>query len=304
MNNPDGVSMFVTAQDGLKLHVRGYGPRTATALPVVCLAGLTRTAADFHALAVALASDGERPRRVLALDSRGRGQSDYDANPDNYAVPVELNDAITVMTACETAPAVLIGTSRGGLLTMALAAARPAMIAGVVLNDIGPEIDIQGLMRIKGTVGRLPELRSYAEGAEILRRAYAAHFPRLTAQDWEAWARRGWKSQRSALEGERLVPNYDAKLARTLADIDPERPIPPLWPQFDALAAVPMMVVRGANSDLLSAATVAAMRARRSEMTVLEIPDQGHTPLLSEPDTIARIAAFVAQCDAKRKAHV
>ena len=299
MDNPDGVSLFVTAQDGLKLHVRDYGPRAATALPVVCLAGLTRTAVDFHALAVALANDGARPRRVLALDSRGRGKSDYDANPDNYAVTVELNDVITVITACETAPAVLIGTSRGGLLAMALAAARPAMIAGVVLNDIGPEIDIQGLMRIKGTVGRLPDLRSYAEGAEILRRAYAAHFPRLTAPDWEAWARRSWTS-RSSAQGERLVPNYDAKLARTLADIDPERPIPPLWPQFDALAAVPLMVVRGVNSDILSAATLAAMRARRSEMTVLEIPDQGHTPLLSEPDTIARIADFVAGCDAGR----
>ncbi|HEY4921864.1 MAG TPA: alpha/beta hydrolase [Xanthobacteraceae bacterium] len=287
---------YVTAQDGLRLHVREYGARTAPAPPVVCLPGLARTTADFDPLAAALAGDADRPRRVLALDYRGRGLSDYDPDPDRYSIAIELEDVVTVLTACAVASVVLVGTSRGGLIAMALAAVRPTAIAGVILNDIGPVIEPQGLMRIKGYVGKLAQPRSFAEGADILHRLFGAQFPRLSDADWLASAQRSWREQ----DG-RLVVTYDPRLARVLATVDPEHPLPPLWPQFDALAEVPMMVIRGANSDILSAATLAAMRARRGETmretTVMEIPDQGHAPLLAEPETIARIAAFIAECD-------
>ena len=287
---------YVTAQDGLRLHVREYGACTAPALPVVCLPGLARTTADFDPLAAALAGDAEHPRRVLALDYRGRGLSDYDPDPDRYSIAIELEDVVTVLTACAAASVVLVATSRGGLIAMALAAVRPTAIAGVVLNDIGPVIEPQGLMRIKGYVGKLAQPRSFAEGADILHRLFGAQFPRLSDADWLASAQRSWREQ----DG-RLVVTYDPRLARVLATVDPEHPLPPLWPQFDALAEVPMMVIRGANSDILSAATLAAMRARRGETmretTVMEIPDQGHAPLLAEPETIARIAAFIAECD-------
>ncbi len=285
--------VYVTAQDGLRLHVREYGERTAPGLPVVCLPGLARTTADFDALAAALAAARDRPRRVLALDSRGRGLSDYDRNPANYAIPVELDDLLAVLTARAVAQAVFVGTSRGGLLTMALAAVRPAAIAGAVLNDIGPVIEPQGLMRIKSYVGKLPQPRSFEEGADILRRLFNGQFPKLTEAEWLASAQRTWRQQQG-----RLVLTYDPRLARALAEVDPANPLPPLWPQFDALGRVPVMVIRGALSDILSPATVAAMQARRSDLTVLEIPDQGHAPLLAEPETIGRIAAFVAKCEA------
>jgi pimeloyl-ACP methyl ester carboxylesterase len=284
---------IVTARDGLRLHVREHGARTAPGLPVVCLPGLARTTADFDTLASALAGDAKRPRRVLALDYRGRGLSDHDPNPDNYAIPVELDDVLSVLTARAVASAVFVGTSRGGLIVMALAAVRPGIIAGAVLNDIGPVLDIQGLMRIKGYVGKLPQPRTLEDGAEIQRRLFAAQFTRLGDADWLASARRTWREQ----DG-RLVLTYDPQLAHTLAAVDPDHPLPPLWPQFDALAQVTMMVIRGANSDLLSAATVEAMRTRRREMTTLVVPDQGHAPLLAEAETIARIAEFVAQCEA------
>jgi pimeloyl-ACP methyl ester carboxylesterase len=288
-----GVSdHFVTARDGLRLHVREHGERTAPGLPVVCLPGLARTTADFDTLASALAGDARRPRRVLAVDYRGRGLSDHDPKPDNYAIPVELDDVLSVLTARAVASAVFVGTSRGGLLVMALAAVRPGIIAGAVINDIGPVIDIGGLMRIKGYVGKLPQPRTLEEGAEIQRRLFAAQFTRLGDADWLAAARRTWREQ----DG-RLVLTYDPQLAHTLAAVDTDHPLPPLWAQFDALAQVPMMVIRGANSDLLSAATVEAMRARRREMTTLVVPDQGHAPLLAEAETIARIAEFVAQCE-------
>jgi pimeloyl-ACP methyl ester carboxylesterase len=286
------TSVFISAPDGLKLHVRCYGKRSAQALPVVCLPGLARTAGDFETLAVALAQGPTTPRRVIALDYRGRGQSDYDRDPANYSFQVELADVLAVLTALDCQPAVIVGTSRGGILAMLMAALRPSVIAGVVLNDIGPVIEPQGLMRIKGYVGKLPQPRSYGEGAEILRRLFDAQFPKLTAEDWLASAHRAFKD----VNGE-LVPDYDVALAKTLEGVDFEKPLPPLWPQFDALKNVPVMVIRGANSDLLSQATVDAMRARRAALETLEVPDQGHTPLLVETDVIARIADFVARCE-------
>jgi pimeloyl-ACP methyl ester carboxylesterase len=286
------TSTFLSAPDGLKLHVRCHGRRGAAALPVVCLPGLARTADDFDVLAEALASDAARPRRVIALDYRGRGQSEYDRDPANYSFQVELADVLAVVAALDAAPAIYVGTSRGGILAMLLAAVRPTAIAGVVLNDIGPVIEPRGLMRIKGYVGKLPQPRTFEEGAEILRRLFDAQFPKLGPADWLSSAHRTFRLANGA-----LVPTYDVNLAKTLEGIDFEKPFPPLWPQFDALAHVPVMVIRGENSDILSAATVEAMRARRAALETIEVPDQGHTPLLAEADVIARIAAFAGQCD-------
>jgi len=186
-----------------------------------------------------------------------------------------------------------VGTSRGGLLAMALATQRPGAVAGAVLNDIGPVIASPGLMRIKGYVGKLPEPRTFEEGADILRRMAGGQFPNLGAAAWLAAAKRGWREQNG-----RLIPTHDPALAHNLAAINPDRPIPTMWPQFEALARVPVMVIRGANSDVLSSDTVEAMKTRRPEMDVLVVPDQGHAPLLAEPDIIARIKQFANKCEA------
>ncbi len=156
------TSTFITVQDGLKLHVRCYGARAAAALPVVCLPGLARTAADFENLGVALAADRKAPRWVIALDSRGRGKSDYDRKA-NYTLQIELVDLMAVLTALGIDKAAFVGTSRGGILIMLLAAARPTVIARCVLNDIGPVIEAKGLMRIRSYVGRLPQPASFHE---------------------------------------------------------------------------------------------------------------------------------------------
>ena len=285
------TSTFVSARDGLKLHARCYGRRSTPALPVVAFPAWparrpisTRSAKRWRATP-------RSPRRVIALDYRGRGQSEYDRDPANYNFQVELADVLAVIAALDAARAIFVGTSRGGILTMLLAAVRPTAIAGCVLNDIGPVIEPKGLIRIKGYVGKLPQPRSFEEGAEILRRLFDAQFPKLGPADWLANAHRTFRQENGA-----LVPTYDVRLAETLEGVDFEKPFPPLWAQFDALGHMPMMVIRGANSDILSPATVEAMRARRSALETVEVPDQGHAPLLAEPDTIARIADFIAHC--------
>jgi pimeloyl-ACP methyl ester carboxylesterase len=276
--------------DRLKLHVRSYGSRTS-AVPIVCLPGLARTASDFHSLAAALSTDPAQPRWVVAHDYRGHGQSEYDRNPDNYALGVDLADLSAVLSGLTIPPAIFVGTSHGGLLAMMLALSRPNAIAGVILNDIGPVIEPQGLLQIKGYVGKLPTPRDFAEGAEILRWLLAKKFPKLVLQDWLSLAQSTWREH-----GRGLVPDYDVELARTL-EINWGRSPPTLWDQFDALARVPLMIIRGANSAMLTSTTLSAMLARRGETDIVVVPDQGHAPLLTEPKLMRRIADFITSCD-------
>jgi pimeloyl-ACP methyl ester carboxylesterase len=292
-------SVFVSAPDGLRLHVRQYGARLAPRLPVVCLPGLTRTVADFDTLAPALAKDGGR--RVIALDSRGRGQSEYDRNPQNYNLLVELGDLVAVLTALAVGPAVFIGSSRGGLLTMHLGVAHPSAIAGVVLHDIGPVIEPKGLARLRSYVGKLPQPRSVEEGGEILRLLFHGQFPKLTREQWLDAAHRTWR-KRERREGRdgTLIPTYDVRLSRTLAAIDIERPLPPLWNEFEAIKRLPLLVIHGEHSDILSAATVAAMAVRHPGMQTIEVADQGHVPLLDGDELISRIVDFVGKCEQAR----
>ncbi len=293
MTSEEGfTSRFVSARDGLKLHVRDYGPPAAPALTALCLPGLARTSADFHTLALALANDPKRPRRVLALDYRGRGRSEHDRNWRNYDIKIELDDVLQVMAALGAGEAILIGTSRGGLITMAMAPVRPAAIAGVVLNDIGPVIDAQGLIRIRGYIGKMPQPRSWPEAAEIMRHYFGAQFPILNDADWLGYAQRTWEEA-----GGRFQPRYDPALAKTLEALDLEAPTPVLWPLFDALKHAPMLALRGANSDLLSDATLRAMAERREGCETFTVPGQGHAPILETKDVIGRIARLCARAD-------
>ncbi|MCP8938395.1 alpha/beta hydrolase [Alsobacter sp. SYSU M60028] len=292
MNEPGYDSVFVSARDGLRLHARDYGERAGDALPVVCLAGLTRNAADFHDLALALSGHARRPRRVVAPDYRGRGLSDWDGDWRRYDPRVEADDLIAVLTALGVTEAVFVGTSRGGLVTMALGAMQPGRIRGVVLNDVGPVIEAGGLIRIRAQMAGLPAPRDMAEAAQMMRHLNGAQFPKLADDDWLAWARATWRE-----ENGRLVASRDPNLLRGLEAMDLEAPLPALWPLFEALAHVPALAIRGANSDILSEATLAEMARRHPRLETLTVPDQGHAPLLRDAPTIARVAAFVARVE-------
>ncbi|GGE48151.1 alpha/beta hydrolase [Agaricicola taiwanensis] len=281
-------SLFLRAPDGLKLHLRDYGlTAVSDRLPVVCLPGLARTAADFDVLARALSS-GEEPRRVLALDYRGRGLSEHDPDWRRYDVRVELADVLSILDALGITRAVLVGTSRGGLISMAMSAARPALIAGVVLNDIGPVIETQGLLRIRGYVGKLPQPRSWPEAADILRRLTDGQFPAIPPQDWTELARLTWREGKDGLE---LC--YDPALLKTVETLDLERPLPPLWQFFDGLGAMPLLIVRGEHSDILSEDTLTEMQHRHPRIEIHHALGEGHAPFLRDEASIGRIADFV-----------
>ena len=292
--NQSFASVFVTPPDGPMLHVRSYGPRFAAALPVVCLPGLARTAADFHPLAAALAADPATPRHVLALDYRGHGKSKYDRYPSNYTPFVALADLLAVLTevqdrigyfhwhvlwrpTCLDARCIAAGGHRRCRPQRHRSRHRAGGLAKAQAAD-------------RGSWGKDPDPRNFEEGAEIMRWLLHKDFPKLAPQDWIAFARRTWRER-----GDRLVPDFDPKVARMLQR-HLEHP-PAMWSEFDALARVPLMVIRGSNSDLLASTTLNAMLARRGELTVAVVPDQGHAPLLVEPKLIRRIATFVASCD-------
>jgi pimeloyl-ACP methyl ester carboxylesterase len=286
-------SRFFSTFDGLTLHIRDYGSALDPGLPVVCLPGLARTTADFGPLASALASGlaGDR-RRVLALDYRGRGLSDYDRNWRHYTLPIENDDILTVLAAAGVDRAIFFGTSRGGLHTMFLSAARPSLIAAAVLNDIGPILEPRGMARIRSYIGKLPPPRSQADAVDLLKRMMSEQFSGLSEADWQAYAKITFADE----EG-RFGPRYDPKLKKQLGSLDLEQPLPDLWPQFDSLRHIPLLVIRGQNSDLLSEQTLAEMRLRHPGCETYVVAGQGHPPLLLDDSSIARICAFVAKVE-------
>lgn len=289
--------IFYTARDGLRLHGRRYAAADGDGRlrPVLCLAGLTRNGRDFHDLAVALSKQAGAPRTVYTLDYRGRGLSESDPDWRHYTIPTEMLDAVDFITLTGLRDAALIGTSRGGLITMLLAAAQPTAIGAVVLNDIGPVIEHEGLARISGYVGRVPLPISWADAARMMRELNRRQFPDVSDAVWEEMARQ-WYNEKNG----KPAPGYDSSLGNALSVLD--GPLPALWPQFEALKRVPLMVVRGENSDILTVDTVDEMRRRHPAMTAITVANQGHAPLLKDPTSIEAIRHFLVATDAVRPA--
>ncbi len=290
MNTVQITSHIYTAADGLRLHLRAYVPAKPCPLPVICLPGLARTAEDFDCLARALASGSFGPaRRVLAIDYRGRGLSDRDPDPKKYDLAVESADIQAMLAAHGIKRAILVGTSRGGIHAMLFATFRPDLLAGVVLNDIGPVLEPQGLIRIKSYVGKLPQPRTWDEAIAMFKQVSGAQFTALNDEDWRAYAQLTLEEKNGA-----LVTRYDPALARALDAYDPSQPMADLWAHYDALVPVPLLAIRGEKSDLLSPEVFQAMMTRHPRADGLVVPGQGHAPLLLDPPTIERIGAFIA----------
>ncbi|MGX6647838.1 alpha/beta fold hydrolase [Maricaulaceae bacterium MS644] len=279
---------FYTAPDRVKTYYRRYpGHGAAHKTPVICLHGLTRNSRDFESVSPRIAAAGHD---VIAIDVRGRGKSDYDPNPDNYNPGVYVQDVIGVLDKAGWDKAIFVGTSMGGLMTMIHASLQPDRIKAVVLNDIGPELDPRGLKRIQGYVGGAGPFKSWDEAADAVRTINGVAFPNETGQEfWIAFAKRVCRET----SGGEIVFDYDKNISKPVqsGDVAP----PDLWPFFDGLAAKPILLIRGALTDLLSNATAEEMARRSLSMIRVDIANVGHAPLLTEPDARDAIDAFLEQ---------
>lgn len=281
---------FYGSTDGLRLYARNYQPTGANPdrLPVVCLPGLTRNARDFHELALILSRDAAFPRRVIALDYRGRGLSDRDGNKANYNLAVECGDVIAACAAFGVDRAIFIGTSRGGLILHLLAAMKPELLAGVIFNDIGPVIEPAGLMAIRNYLNRERKPRSWSEVVDILKENHGAAFSALGLTDWEGMAHAIYREQNGV-----PVADYDPAIAEQMKTIDFSNPLPDLWSQFESLGSIPLLVIKGENSNLLSQQTVDEMAKRHTGMMKITAKSQGHAPLLHLGDIPEAIRTFI-----------
>ncbi|SNS97252.1 alpha/beta fold hydrolase [Antarctobacter heliothermus] len=258
-----------TTSDGLSLFYRDEGE----GLPLLCLAGLTRDSRDFDFVAPHLTGV-----RLIRLDYRGRGQSDRGPH-ETYQIPVEGRDAMELLDHLGLDKAAVLGTSRGGLIAMVLAATVKDRLLGVALNDIGPEIAETGLEVIKGYLGRRPPQKTLAEVAQ--RRAEVmTGFVGVPESRWLEEAERLFVQEEDGLD----LP-YDAKLREAVLGGNVQ-PAPDLWPYFDALAGLPLCTLRGENSDLLTPACFAEMQKRRPDMIAVEVKGRGHIPFLDEPEAL------------------
>ncbi|WP_411962680.1 alpha/beta fold hydrolase [Mesorhizobium sp. ES1-1] len=279
---------FYSAPDGLQLHARVYGESNSGGWPVLCLPGLTRNARDFHELAIDLSTKAKTPRKVVAFDYRGRGQSAYDPDVNNYNVGVEAADILEGMAALGIQEGAFIGTSRGGLIIHVLGMMRLPALKAIVFNDIGPVIEADGLAHIRSYLEGTPTPKTFAEALVAQRGAHGQDFLALSDADWSRMVRALY---RGADEG--LMPDFDPKLVDTLAKLDLSKPLPTLWPQFEALRSIPLLAIRGANSRLLSADTLRQMRQHHPAMETITVDGQGHAPFLETGALPAEIAAFL-----------
>jgi len=282
-----------TSPDGLSLFARDYAPGPGPARPpVIAIHGLTRNSADFETVAPLLAQSG---RRVLAVDVRGRGLSDRAPDPMTYAPDVYARDVLALMDQAAIDRAVFVGTSMGGLITMALMALKPKAVVAAILNDVGPEVAPEGLARIAAYAGQPVEIGSWSEAADYARRTNGAAFPDHGEADWAAFARRVFREQ----AGGEIVLDYDPDIAVPIRAAGAKALVPNLWPVFRRLARKrPTLLVRGALSDLLSPAIAERMRKAAPDMAFVEVPGVGHAPMLDEPAARAAIFEFLAELDA------
>lgn len=272
---------FFTADDGARIAYDDQGE----GVPLLCLSGLTRTMEDF-----AYAMPHLPPCRLIRMDYRGRGASDF-TGAASYTVPREAKDALALLDHLGVATTAILGTSRGGLIGMFLAATAKDRVLGICLNDVGPKLQMDGLHRIQDFVGRRPAAKTIEQVAAALPR----NLPEFEGVPESRWLEEARLHYRVTPEG--LDITYDPALRDSFMAALPAAG-GDAWPLFEATAGLPLALIRGANSDLLSAETAAEMRRRRPDMLFAEVPGRGHIPFLDEPEAVAVLRAFVGKLSA------
>jgi pimeloyl-ACP methyl ester carboxylesterase len=276
----DFIEHTYSAQDGLSLYYRTYGPQLSYHLPVLCLPGLTRNADDFHNLAERLAQS----RQVITLDYRGRGRSAYDPDPTNYQPRTYLEDIRHLLVIVGVHRVIVVGTSMGGLLAMGLGVIAPSTLAGVILNDIGPGFGagLRSILAYAGTDRPMPNWESATQ--EFRRVLKNTVFQ--TDDDMDKAIRATW---REASDGV-LHVNWDIRLVQPLLN---RESLPDLWKLFSCLRRVPVLALRGELSDILDRNTLHRMAKEHGGLTQIEVKQTGHAPSLNEPEAVKAIDAFL-----------
>jgi len=267
---------FFTTSDGLELYYTDQG----TGLPILCLAGLTRTTADFDYVTPFLSG-----QRLIKLDYRGRGRSDFDPDWKNYSLPIECRDVTELLNHLGLEKVAILGTSRGGLKAMGLAMGAKHRLLGVALNDVGPVIEPAGIDTIKGYIGRDPVAKTHAEAAASMARAFP-EFKGVPESRWLEEARKHYTTDANGLH-----ITYDKHLRDAVLAAG-DQMMPDLWPFFDAMDGLPLALIWGLNSNLLGADTVAEMQKRRPDMILGKVPDRGHIPFLDEPAAVTALTTW------------
>jgi pimeloyl-ACP methyl ester carboxylesterase len=279
----------ITTNDGPQVYARDYAAEGASrGVPVLCLHGLTRNSADFETIVPTLTALG---RRVVAVDVRGRGKSDNDPDPARYRPDVYIADTLRLLDTLGIDRAVLFGTSMGGIMTMLAAVMAPGRIAAAILNDIGPVVDPKGIARIGSYVGKQGPFASWDEMLATVKAGQGPLFPRRGDAFWQAFVRRVGRE----LPDGRVAFAYDPAIAQAFARAPDAPPPPSMIPLFEALAKVPVLVIRGAMSDILAPEGVAAMRAIKPDLDVVEVPNTGHAPTLDEPEVRRAVEGFLSR---------
>lgn len=279
-----GEDILYRSADGLNLHARSYGPSDAP-LTALCMHGLTRNHKDFEPMIAAL--DGLC--RFIAVDVRGRGQSERANDPATYTPATYAGDMVSLLDQLGVEKAALIGTSMGGLMSMVMATTIPKRISGIVMNDIGPVVEQAGLDRIAGYANTVAPEESWQAAAETVARVQGDIFPKFTSADWLAFAKRTYRE----LGDGRVILDYDPEITRTVGEVKPDPETrAQMWQMFEATYAVPLLLIRGVMSDILSPETASEMVTRHPDARLVTVPHVGHAPLLDEPEAVSAISDF------------
>ena len=274
---------YRSADDRLDLYARIYEGGGPTLL---MMHGLTRNSADFEPLVDALDDD----YRIISVDQRGRGRSAYDPEPANYVPQVYVNDMFALLDGLDIEQVTAIGTSMGGLMAVMMGAMQKDRLKGIIMNDIGPEVDASGIARIQGYVGSTDPVTTWEQAAQKSCDINGPAFPDYHKDDWMDFARRTFRQQ----EDGNLRLDYDPAIASSMEGEEPSTVPPDLWPVWDMLADLPILLIRGAISDILSADTAREMERRHNgSFARIDVPRIGHAPILDEPEAVAAIKSFL-----------
>lgn len=277
---------YFTNPDGLKQYYRDYNHVGDDAPVVLCMPGLTRNSRDYEGIADHMA----KTCRVISVEQRGRGNSDWDPDPTRYRPDVYVSDMMALLTHLGVKEIIAFGTSLGGLMTIMMAAMHPGTVKGAIINDIGPEIDPAGITRIKSYVGKGTPPKDWAQAIGAVKFANARVYPKFTDDEWEWFTRKLYDE----IDG-KLQAQYDPAISQNFENNE-DQSAPDLWPVFDMMKSVPTVVLRGELSDILSADTLNKMAERHPDLVPVTTADKGHVPLMTEPECIAAIDHLITKC--------